>query len=289
MAEYSRFFGIAEGDTRQYNQIQFAEVLERFVTNGVFPDQKIEIQASDPEAMSVVVTPGDAWINGYFYRNDSDLTLNIDAADATNPRIDLVILRLDTVADRIIEATVKKGTAATSPSAPALTQDSQIWEIALAEVQVNAGVTSVGSGDITDQSSEAVPRNAAKKSSLVSHEEDTTPHDAATNLVKTDGSNPITGKTTFDNGSDRSPAIKLGSTLLDGEIDNQNGVIRILDSSLLSVRFCIDIETGDIVRISGYDVKIKSGSGSPEGVVAANVGSIYLRNNSSTTCLYVKE
>lgn len=39
-----------------------------------------------------------------------------------------------------------------------------------------------------------------------------------------------------------------------------------------------------------YDLRVRFGSGSPEGVVTANVGTLYLRTNGGAgTTLYVKE
>ena len=153
MAEQYRFFGSAEGDTRQYNQTEFAEVLSRLLKNGYFPevDNELEVVASDPADMTVEVKSGQAWINGYWYKNDSNKVLNINPAHATLNRIDRVALRLDIVNDRKIEAVVIQGTPASNPVPPALTRTSQIYEISLAQIYVAAGVTSISQSAITDE------------------------------------------------------------------------------------------------------------------------------------------
>ncbi len=153
MAEQYRFFGSAEGDTRQYNQTEFAEVLSRLLRNGYFPevDNELEVVASDPLDMSVEVLPGQAWINGYWYKNDNNKILNINPAHATLNRIDRVVLRLDVVNSRKITAMVIQGTAASNPAPPTLTRTSQIYEISLAQVYIAAGTTSISQIDITDE------------------------------------------------------------------------------------------------------------------------------------------
>jgi hypothetical protein len=57
-----------------------------------------------------------------------------------------------------------------------------------------------------------------------------------------------------------------------------------------SASIAFQIVDGEINRLNGAVVTITAGSGSPEGVKTATVGSIYLRTNGgSSTTLYVKE
>jgi len=152
MAEQYRFFGSAVGDDREYSQVEFAEVLSTIVDNGYIKDKLDEllVYESTPPAMSVEVSTGEAWINGYWYQNDAVITVPIDASSPTNPRRDLIILRLDVLTSRSIEVTILKGTPSSTPALPSLTQTSQIWEIPLAEVLVGTGVTSIVTANITD-------------------------------------------------------------------------------------------------------------------------------------------
>ena len=71
--------------------------------------------------MTVKIPAGRAWINGYYYHNDSELTLTIDNADGVLNRIDVVVLRWDVNA-RSITAQVIKGTPASNAMAPAITR-----------------------------------------------------------------------------------------------------------------------------------------------------------------------
>lgn len=151
-------------DVRQYNQLEFAEVMERFVTNGIFPDSgnQLIVEQSSPSAMSVEVETGKAWINGYYYSNTTPFNLTISASDVTNPRIDLVVLRLDVLADRLITAEVLTGVPSPSPVAPTPTQNASIFEYPLAEVLVNANAVSITNANISPSSTltDATPRNA---------------------------------------------------------------------------------------------------------------------------------
>jgi hypothetical protein len=153
MAEYSRFFGGEEGSEPEYNQTQFAEVLSKIFTDGVFTDieDELAVVENDPVSMSVVVGLGEAWIQGFWYQNTADLTKSLAEADPDDDRIDRIVLRLDTVTNFKISIEVLTGTPAGSPSAPALTQTASTYEISLAQVLVEATVTSIADAKITDE------------------------------------------------------------------------------------------------------------------------------------------
>jgi hypothetical protein len=86
----------------------------------------------------VIVESGAALVNGWFYENDSQLTLAIETP-ASNPRIDRIVVQLNP-GSQIARVAVVQGTEAASPTAPALTQNSGgIWEIPLAQVLVTTG------------------------------------------------------------------------------------------------------------------------------------------------------
>ena len=113
-----------------------------------------------PAAMNVVVGTGKAWVRGVLYENTAAKTVTVDAADATHPRIDRIVVRLTWV-DDTVEAVYLKGTAAASPAAPALTQSSAVWELSLAQILVPVSKTSIVTGDITDERDTAYCGQAA--------------------------------------------------------------------------------------------------------------------------------
>lgn len=107
------------------------------------------LEVSAGTGLAVDVEAGEAMVRGHYYTSDATESLSLATADATNDRIDTVVLRLDPTANSIVLA-VKTGTPAGSPVAPTLVQtDAGIFEQALADVLVpaTAGVPST----ITDR------------------------------------------------------------------------------------------------------------------------------------------
>lgn len=155
MAESSWPFDAGAGSS--ITESQWSEFVEFFLPTGVIRQQLLECQIfADASGMNVKVRTGQAFVRGHYYKNDATLTLTIAASDPTNPRIDRVVLRLDRTANTIT-AVVIQGTAAASPTAPAITQSSTIWDVSLAQVRVNATVTNIAADKITDERGPFVP------------------------------------------------------------------------------------------------------------------------------------
>lgn len=104
---------------------------------------------ADSTGMQVKVKSGVAMIEGHFIKSTAVETLPITTSDPTNPRIDLIVARVDWV-NNDMEIDVVDGAASGSPSPPALTRTSSVYEIQLAEVYVAASVSTIDAGDITD-------------------------------------------------------------------------------------------------------------------------------------------
>ena len=147
--EKSSFFNSVSHD-RTYKAEDWAEYFASFIGNGVFPVPSTGLQVVVQSGMNVTVKTGKAWINGYFYNNTSDHTITIATADGQLNRIDRVVVRWD-LTNRTITAAVKSSAFSASPSAPALQRDADIYELALADIYVGAGVTAITQGNITDQ------------------------------------------------------------------------------------------------------------------------------------------
>ncbi len=117
--------------------------------------------------MSVDVATGQCFIQGVFGESGSVKTLTITAADATNPRIDRVVLRCDTVAQDL-ELLVLTGVAAVSPSAPALIRSATQTDYSLSQVLVGTTVTSIVTANCTDERLYAGPRGIPQGPTLAS-------------------------------------------------------------------------------------------------------------------------
>jgi hypothetical protein len=145
MAQSSFPFEDIDTTETQYSQ------LFRTLNNGVngTPDGgELEVDAADA-GLAVDIAAGQAMVRGHFYISTAVETRSLAVADSTDDRIDLVVLRLDPIANTIVLA-VKTGVPDPAPVAPSLVQtDGGIFEQPLANVLVpaEAGVPST----ITDR------------------------------------------------------------------------------------------------------------------------------------------
>lgn len=133
-------------------------------TSGVFAAAgNASVAALATPGMAVTVTDGTGWLSnanadGVVWWNDTQaqtgnlLQLSIDMADATLSRIDRVIVEWQTTNYVALpEIKILKGSLSSSPTAPALTNNSTVRQISLARVSVAAGITAVTASMITDE------------------------------------------------------------------------------------------------------------------------------------------
>lgn len=158
MTEQSRHWdGISLGDATlaPYSASEWAdqERLEHsqgstFPNYGVFAGtgdgiyQPLQVQAKSPASTNIEIEVGCALVHGYLYENTAALTFTIGSNSSGNARIDTVILRADMVA-QTVRAVVKQGTPAASPARPTLQQDTSVWEIPLADINVANGFSTL--------------------------------------------------------------------------------------------------------------------------------------------------
>lgn len=145
MAQSTRFW-----EANDYTDDNFAEVLNRLLGDGVMHGVTNELSVSAGTGMQIIVATGEAMVRGSWYKNDSNNTVAVTAADPTNGRIDRAVLRR-TASTNSLSVAMLDGTPAGSPVAPALTQTAATWEISLAQIVVGAGVSSIVAGNITDE------------------------------------------------------------------------------------------------------------------------------------------
>lgn len=146
--EKSGFFNSSSGD-RIYDATDFATYFGSLVSNGIFYKDTTSLHATPGSGMAVNIAVGSGWINGYHYENTTVLNKTLETANGSFPRIDRIVLRWSFL-DRSIVVSVLTGTATASPSAPALTRNSDVYELCLAEVLVPQAATSISAGNITD-------------------------------------------------------------------------------------------------------------------------------------------
>ena len=152
--ESSGFFNAEIQSDGSYDRVymaeQFAKYFSMFIGNGVFitPATQLKVVPKDGE-MSVGISVGDAYVNGYWYQNNSLMYKKLSNANGTQARIDRVVIRWDS-STRTIYADVLEGTPAAIPEAPQVTRSADIYELALADIAIGKAVTEIKTENITD-------------------------------------------------------------------------------------------------------------------------------------------
>ena len=154
MAEWSGFFDAHKvGDSwdRTYLAEDFAKFFAPLIGNGIFAGKSNELQVFQdvPASMSVILSSGQSWIEGYGYVNDSDLKIPVDPADGVLGRIDRIVNQWSSV-DRRIRTVWKKGTPAVNPVAPPLRWDADYKELNICILDVSAGLSAITQDKIRD-------------------------------------------------------------------------------------------------------------------------------------------
>ena len=128
-------------------------------TSGVYSaDTNLEVTAAG--GMNISVDKGMAWLKitefgGIAYGNTDPITFTLAQADGILSRIDRVVIRFD-AAENEVKAHVKQGALASSPVAPPIErEEGVIFELALADIFVGHGVTSITQTNITDTRTDA--------------------------------------------------------------------------------------------------------------------------------------
>ena len=147
MAETSGFFDAGYNESTdsydlEYLSAQFAAYFALFVGNGVFGSPTNQLKVSSGDGMTIKVSPGWAFINGYWYHNDEELVLSVTSNIGTSSRSDAVLCRWDAGSRRISAAVLVGSTE--------VTRDGSYYDLKLAEILVPAGATYVPQSNITD-------------------------------------------------------------------------------------------------------------------------------------------
>ena len=142
-------FRSISGD-RKYSAEDWAAYFAQFIGNGVFYSSADKLKVEEYNGMKVKVQKGAGFIGGRMYLLEEDLTIKLDTADGVVDRVDRIVLRCD-YNNRLMTVTVKKGGYGANPTAPELTRDTGVYELALADVYVAAGAVTITAANITDQ------------------------------------------------------------------------------------------------------------------------------------------
>ena len=112
--------------------------------------------------LNIAVASGAAHVHGIVYDQLGSKTVTLDPADATNPRVDTIAVEVAPAGSGIeiegrSELVVLTGAPSASPVAPALTQSSTVWQLPLADIRVDAGVTAIATNKVSDRRVSSTP------------------------------------------------------------------------------------------------------------------------------------
>lgn len=152
MAVTCGFFNSKSGD-RKYDAEQVSSLFDGVIIDGVYMTVGNRFNVAAGDGMSVTVDTGRAWFNHTWTLNDAKLILGIDKQVAPLHRIDSIVLKVNHALDyRVNTIEVVKGTAAQTPSAPALNNTSETFYYKFADVYVKNTdeASAISNSDITN-------------------------------------------------------------------------------------------------------------------------------------------
>lgn len=132
-------------------------------SSGVFGAEENAAVGAVLDEMAVTVSDGVGWLNnaigsGIVWWVDEEaktgekLKISVPLADAVLPRIDRVVVSWQTTNYVALpEVIILKGTPASAPVPPVLTNDSMVRQLSLAAISIPAGSTAIDSSMISDE------------------------------------------------------------------------------------------------------------------------------------------
>lgn len=151
MSLTSGFFDSLNGD-RKYNTLQLSSIFDGIISEGVYATYGNHFLVSPVSGMQIKVGSGRAWLDHTWTLNSTDYPLTVEGAEVVLKRIDTVIIEVDRRdSGRINRLRILKGTPASSPSAPTLTNTDTLKQYPLANILVKPNVTEITTADITNR------------------------------------------------------------------------------------------------------------------------------------------
>lgn len=134
---------------RVYNAEQMSAIFDGVITDGVFASIGGKLIPTAGSGMQVIVKPGKCWFNSTWTVNDAELPLTISSADVSLPRIDAIVIEVNSAVNtRMNSIKVIKGIPSANPVKPTLISNATQHQYALGYVTVPANSTSISGGNI---------------------------------------------------------------------------------------------------------------------------------------------
>lgn len=134
---------------RVYNAEQMSAIFDGVITDGVFASIGGKLMPTAGSGMQVIVKPGKCWFNSTWTVNDAELPLAISSADVSLPRIDAIVVEVNSAVNtRMNSIKVVTGIPSANPVKPTLISNATQHQYALGYVTVPANSTSISGGNI---------------------------------------------------------------------------------------------------------------------------------------------
>lgn len=132
-------FITGDSDTYKYTSAEFSALIKGMVGNGVSKNDR-NMFATTNSGLNLTVGTGTAFVEGHYGYTDATQAFTLTATSAGISRYDRLVVELDNT-NRNMNLKIVSGTAAASPSVPALTQTATIYQIPLYLALVANGST----------------------------------------------------------------------------------------------------------------------------------------------------
>lgn len=136
---------------RKYNAIQFGQIFDGIINDGVFLSIGEKFTTLAAGGMDVTVGTGKAWFNHTWNLNTTKMPFTLDGSHPVLSRYDAIILEVNDSPDvygRVNCIKVLKGEPSSNAVKPTLVNDQYIHQYPLSYIKINAGVTSIVAADI---------------------------------------------------------------------------------------------------------------------------------------------
>lgn len=148
MSFASGFFNSVDHD-RLYDATDISRLFDGLIRDGIFASIGDCLVVKQSNKMNVTVGTGRAWFNHTWSYNDALYPVTIPPSEILMDRIDAIVLEINSVESvRANSIKLIKGTPASTPTKPALTNTKEVHQYPLAYVTVGKEVVSIRQADI---------------------------------------------------------------------------------------------------------------------------------------------
>ncbi len=134
---------------RYYDATQMSAIFDGVINDGIFASVGTAFTVKASTGNTVTVGTGKAWLNHTWTNNDAILPVECDASEVLLDRIDAIVIEVnatDDVRDNRIQ--VIKGTPASTPSRPTLTNTEKVHQHPLCYITRPAGSSAITNSQI---------------------------------------------------------------------------------------------------------------------------------------------